>query len=164
MSLNRQQYKKQQCNTRLHKARQQGFVLVLVLVMLAVLTLIGVSSMNSANMELKATANAKQHQAAFHVVQSVLEFAVSTDGAALINFQINDPALTQTIDSSDFSVVNGSAYSAQTVFSGCGVGVGSSLVKGFSFNFFDITGTGANAAGTANSVQTQGIRFPAAAC
>ncbi len=161
MCLNRRQYKKQQCNAQLHKARQQGFVLVLVLVMLAVLTLIGVSSMNSANMELKATANAKQHQAAFHVVQSVLEFAVSADGAALIDFQIYEPA---PIDSSDFTVVNGTAYSAETVFTGCGVGVGSSLEKGFSFNFFDITGTGSNAGGTAASVQTQGIRFPAAAC
>jgi hypothetical protein len=132
--------------------------------MLAVLTLIGVSSMNSASMELKATANAKQHQDAFNVVQSVLEFAVSTDGAALIDFQINDPTVTQAIGTGDFSVVNGSAYSAQAVFSGCGVGVGSSLEKGFSFNFFDITATGSNAAGTATSVQTQGIRFPAAAC
>ena len=166
MYLNRQKYKKQQCNRQLHKAQQQGFVLILVLVMLAVLTLIGVSSMNSANMELKATANARQHQAAFHVTQSVLEFAVSADGAALIDFQINDSTQTQTIDenSEDFSVSGSSDYSASAVFVGCGVGVGSSLEKGFSFNFFDITGTGTNAVGTGTSVQVQGIRFPAAAC
>ena len=166
MCLIRQKYKKQQGNTQLHKTQQQGFVLVLVLVMLAVLTLIGVSSMNSANMELKATANAKQHQAAFHVGQSVLEFAVSAKGATLIDFQINDPDVTQTIDitTEGFSVTGGSDYSASAVFVGCGVGVGSSLEKGFSFNFFDITGTGSNAVGTATSVQVQGIRFPAAAC
>jgi Tfp pilus assembly protein PilX len=155
---------KQQTSLQLPVSRQQGFVLILTLILLAVLTLIGVSSMNSASMELKATANARQHQVAFNVVQSVLEFAVSADGAALIDFQINDPLIVQTIDSSDFTVNNGSSYSARAVFAGCGVGVGSSLEKGFSFNFFDITGTGSNAKGTATSVQTQGIRFPAASC
>jgi len=157
--------KKQQYNLQLD-TKQQGFVLVLVLVLLAVLTLVGVSSMNSSNMELKATANAKQHQIAFHVVQSVLEYAISTDGAADIDYQINDPDVTQTIDSSNFTVTGGSNFSAQAVFSGCGVGIGSSLEegKGFSFNFFDVTGTGSNTAGTATSVQTQGIRFPAASC
>ncbi len=162
MCLHKQ--KKQQHNLQLHKVQQQGFVLILVLVMLAVLTLIGVSSMNSANMELKATANAKQHQIAFNVVQSVLEFSVSADGVALINFQTNDEDLTQTINADNFSVEGGSAYSAQTVFGGCGVGLGHSLIKGFKFNFYDVTGTGSNSIGTASSVQTQGVRYPAAAC
>ena len=156
--------KKQPSNIQLHKVKQHGFVLVLTLVLLAVLTLIGVSSMNSANMELKATANARQHQVAFNVVQSLLEFSVSAGGAALIDFQINDPAVKQTIDK--YAVKNGSALKAEAVFSGCGIGVGNSMQKGkgFSFNYFDITGTGSNAKGTATSVQTQGIRFPAASC
>jgi hypothetical protein len=146
-----------------HKTPQQGFVLILVLVLLAVLTLIGVSSMNSANVELKATANAKQHQIAFTVVQSVLEFAVSKDGAALIDYQTNNPA-TQSITS--HTVANGSSLRADAVYAGCGVAVGNSLEegKGFSYNFFDITGSGSNTTGTASSVQTQGIRYPAAAC
>lgn len=164
MSLSSQKYNKQQCHAPLHKAQQQGFVLMLVLVMLAVLTLIGVSSMNSANMELRATANAKQHQAAFHVVQSLIEFAVSTKGATLIDFQTNDPEQVQTVNTDSFSEVGGTNVSVEAVFVGCGVGVGSSLEKGFSFNFFDIKGTGSNAAGSATSVQTQGIRFPAASC
>jgi type IV pilus assembly protein PilX len=144
--------------------RQQGFVLVLTLVLLAVLTLIGVSSMNSSSMELRASANARQHQIAFNVVQSLLEFSVSADGAALIDFQINDPKVTQSIKT--YTVKNGSALQSDAVFSGCGVALGNSLEegKGFSFNYFDITGSGSNAKGTANSVQVQGIRFPAASC
>ena len=144
-----------------NKQKNQGFVLVLVLVMLAVLTLIGVSSMNSSSMELKAAANAKQHSIAFNVVQSVIEYAVSADGADLIDFQINDDTLEQEINP---VVTNGSAISAKAVFSGCGISSGSSLEKGFSYNFFDITATGSNSAGSATSVQTQGIRFPAASC
>ena len=143
--------------------QQQGFVLVLVLVMLAVLTLIGVSSMNSSSMELKAIANAKQHSIAFNVVQSVIEYAVSSDPVvtAALTFQTNDEDLVQTVTP---SVDQGSSLSASVRFSGCGIASGNSLSKGFSYNFFDITASGKNAAGTAQSVQTQGIRFPAASC
>ncbi|NOQ69193.1 MAG: hypothetical protein GQ573_03680, partial [Gammaproteobacteria bacterium] len=94
----------------------------------------------------------------------VLEFSVSTKGATLIDFQTNDPDEIQTLNADSVSEVDGSNVSVKAIFVGCGVGVGSSLEKGFSFNFFDITGTGSNAAGSATSVQVQGIRFPAAAC
>ena len=95
MNRNRQKYN-QFHNPRLPVARQQGFVLILVLVLLAVLTLIGVSSMNSSNLELKATANARQHQAAFNAVSSLLEYTVSADPLVLINFQ-TVPAGVQTV-------------------------------------------------------------------
>ena len=141
--------------------KQQGFVLVLALVLLAVMTLIGVSSMNSANMELKTTANAQQHQFAFNVGQSVLEYAVSAEGSSFINFQTSDPT-PQTVT----TTVSGVSATAVAVYAGCAVGIGSSLVagKGFSYNFFNIAGTGTNSTGTATSMQTQGIRFPSAAC
>lgn len=146
----------------LPESKQQGFVLIMALVLLAVMTLIGVSSMNSANMELKATANAQQHQVAFNAVQSLLEYAVSADGAAALDFQTTDTT-PQVIKA---SVPNATNLVASAVYSGCGVGVGSSLEegKGFSFNFFDISGSGANATNTATSIQAQGIRYPAAAC
>jgi len=144
-----------------HQKRQQGFVLVLVLVMLAVLTLIGVSSMNSASMELKAVGNAKQHSIAFNVVQSAIEYAVSSDPVVTIDFQTNDESQIQTVNP---RVALGSDVSATVQFSGCGVASGNSLSKGFSYNFFDITATGKNAKGTASSTQVQGIRFPAASC
>ena len=141
--------------------KQQGFVLVLALVLLAVMTLIGVSSMNSANMELKATANAQQHQFAFNAGQSILEYAVSADGASFIDFQTSDPT-PQPVTTTVMGVVT----TANAVYAGCGVGIGSSLEegKGFSYNFFNITGSGSNSTGTATSIQVQGIRFPAAAC
>ena len=162
MYSSKQKFKYQKI--QLHKTRQQGFVLIMVLVLLAVLTLIGVSSMNNSNVELKATANAKQHQIAFTVVQSVLEFAISDGGADIIDFQTNNPDITQSITS--HSVANGSALRADAVYAGCGVAVGNSLEegKGFSYNFYDIRGSGSNATGTATSVQTQGVRYPAAAC
>jgi type IV pilus assembly protein PilX len=144
-------------------SHQGGFVLVLALVLLAVLTLIGVSSMKSANMELKATANARQHQFAFNAAQSMLEYAVSTTGikTANLDFQ-SSAAIAQPVSVSvDTVVVAGSA-----TYTGCSVGVGSSLQagKGFSYNFFNIDAIGLNKTSTSSSIQAQGIRFPAAAC
>jgi len=146
------------------KYQQQGFVLVMALVLLAVLTLIGVSSMNSASLELRAASNAYQHQVAFNAVQSVLEYAVSADGASKIDYQISDKATPQVVTYT--ALVDVSALQASVEYSGCSAGDGSSLEegKGFSFNHYDIVGTGANKAGTATSEQAQGIRFPAAAC
>ena len=148
------------------KYRQHGFVLVMALVLLAVLTLIGVSSMNSASMELRAASNAQQHQIAFNAVQSVIEYAVSSDGAANIDYQISDKTITQTVTYAPTALTDVSGLEVSVAYSGCSAGEGSSLEEGKSFNFnhFDILASGANKAGTATSTQAQGIRFPAAAC
>jgi type IV pilus assembly protein PilX len=144
-------------------SHQGGFVLVLALVLLVVLTLIGVSSMNSSNLELKATANARQHQFAFNAAQSMLEYAVSTTGIKTANLDFQSTAaVKQPVSIAvDSVVVAGSA-----TYTGCSVGVGSSLEegKGFSFNFFNIDAVGLNKTSTASSFQAQGIRYPAAAC
>ncbi len=159
MDICRQQYKRQYKQ----KYKQRGFVLVLALVMLAVLTLIGVSSMNSANMELKATANAKQHQVAFNATQSLLEFTVSKPATLVIDYQ------TRTTTPQVYStyVLPGTkALSASVEYIGCTKGIGGSLEDGksFGYNFFDIKASGMNANGTARSNQTLGLRYPAAAC
>ena len=147
--------------------KQQGFVLVMALVMLAVLTLIGVSSMNSANMELRATANAQQHQIAFNATQSLIECAASEACAVGIDYQ-NTSTTPQTLN---ISVTNAAAVTGKVTHAGCSVGVGSSLQqgKGFSYNFYDIQGQASNktsggATGSATSFQNQGVRYPAAAC
>lgn len=146
--------------------RQQGFVLILALVLLAVMTLIGVSSMNSANMELRATANAQQHQHAFTTGMSVLEYAISANAVREDNglppdFQTSDP-MAQPIKIK----VDGVDIVSEVTYVGCATGVGSSLEegKGFSYNFYNIEGKGINKGSTATSIQNQGIRYPAAAC
>ena len=142
---------------------QRGFVLVLALVMLAVLTLIGVSSMNSANMELKATANASQHQVAFNATQSLLEFTASKPGTIAIDYQTR--SVTPQVYSA-YVMPGTSGLSAAVQYTGCSKGLGGSLEDGksFGYNFFDIQGSGMNANGTARSNQTLGLRYPAAAC
>lgn len=147
------------------KKQQSGFVLVLALVLLAVMTLIGVSSMESSNMELKAAANAQQHQIAFNGTQSVIEFGVS----GLTNVDYQNTAIVQNVDTTKLPTAvtdAASLLSGVSVHAGCSVGVGSSIQKnkGFSYNFFEITATASNKTGTATSIQGQGLRFPAAAC
>ncbi len=152
MAINRQQFK-----------QQRGFVLILALVMLAVLTLIGVSSMNSANMELKATANAKQHLEAFNATQSLLEYTVSKPGTVAIDYQTRS---TTPYVHSAYTLPGTSALSATVGYTGCTKGIGGSLEddKSFGYNHFNIMGSGSNATGTATSNQNLGIRYPAAAC
>lgn len=147
---------------RLHNSRQQGFVLILALVMLTVLTLIGLSSMNSANMELKSTANAQQHQVAFNAVISTLEFGVSRGSD--FNFQPDDLLEEQTIVDYALPDSPASQLFASMAYAGCNAGIGSSIEDGFSYNFFNIAGSGANATETATSMQAQGVRYPSASC
>ena len=146
--------------------RQNGMVLVLSIVLLVVMTLIGISSMNSANMELRATANAQQHYKAFSAGQSLLEYTISsnavTTGGGAIDYQTRD-AVAQTVAETLDSVTS----IASIIYDGCSVGIGSSLEsgKGVSYNFYNISGTGQNnAIGTAVSGQSLGVRYPAAAC
>ncbi len=150
------------------KKQQNGFVLIMSLVLLIAMTLIGVSSINRANIGLKATTNARQHHTAFNAVQSVLEFAVS--GSTNLDFQ---NTLDQAVDVSLMTNTSPdvTALSGTSIHAGCSVGVGSSLEegKGFAYNFFEVTADGYNKTsggtqGLATSRQAQGIRFPAAAC
>jgi type IV pilus assembly protein PilX len=141
--------------------QQRGFVLILALVMLAVLTLIGVSSMNSANIELKAAANAKQHQVAFNATQSLLEFTISKPGTNVIDYQTM--SMTPQLYNG-YVLAGASALSATVNYIGCGKGVGGSLEagRGFSYNFYNVRGSASNATGTATSNQVLGVRYPSA--
>ncbi len=152
-------------------SQQQGFVLVLGLVLLTVVTLIGVSSMNSASVELKSATNAKQHQIAFYAVQSVIEYAISDDvaeprsdgTAAILDYQTNK-ATTQSIS---YTATVAKDLDVDLDYVGCLPGaIGSSLEagRGFGFNLYALTGTGSNANGTAFSEQVQGVRHVAASC
>ncbi|HHJ35674.1 MAG TPA: hypothetical protein ENJ87_07900 [Gammaproteobacteria bacterium] len=151
------------------QSQQRGFVLVLALVLLTVLTLIGVSSMNSASIELKSAANAQQHQIAFNAVQSVIEYAISDTvvkggGTPLLDYQTNSSAAQAPLT---YAMSNASGLKAELAYVGCLPGApGSSLEdgRGFGYNLYTLTATGSNAKGTAISQQVQGVRHLAAAC
>ena len=149
--------------------KQQGFVLVLAIVLLTAMTLIGVSSMNSASIELKAAANEQQHQIAFNAVQSMIEYsisdAVTTGSAPLLDYQSSEEGLEQVLTYDD--IPNASGLDATVTYAGCLPSVaGSSLEAGraFGFNLYTITAVGSNITETAFSQQVQGVRRTAASC
>jgi PilX N-terminal len=155
MNINKQIY-----SERGHHS-QGGFVLVLALVMLTVLTLIGVSSMNRANMELKAAANSWQHQIAFNAANSLNDYVLSGPGSDVIDYLAVVPS-----GISAFTVAGASNISAAVTKTGCSVSIGSSLEAGKSFsnNYFTVVGQASNSTNTSTSFQTQGVRYPAAGC
>jgi len=147
--------------------KQSGFVLVFALFLLAVMTLIGVSSMNSANMELRGSANSRQHHVAYNAVHSLLEYVISseavTTGGDPINFQNNDDALVQPVT---YTVSGSNTLNAQVRFAGCTKGIGMSLQEGQGFvdNYYGVTGSGGNSTGTATSTQGMGVKYVGASC
>lgn len=61
--------------------RQRGAVLIVALVLLVVLTLLGVSTMNSTQLEEKMAANSQLATRAFHAAETGLTEAFNTDAA-----------------------------------------------------------------------------------
>lgn len=165
---------KQYMNTQAMKQRsidkQRGAVLVMALVMMTVLTLIGVSSMNSSTIELKVSSNTQQHDIAFQAAQSIIDIAASPDTPLNTNdyqvFETDDtqPGYEQNLAYTGSS--GKSSASAITTWVGCKTQIGSSLEQGKApvVNFFNVNATGSTVTGSATSVQMQGVRFPAAAC
>jgi len=147
--------------------KQRGFVLVFALFLLAVMTLIGVSSMNSANMELRGSANSRQHHVAYNAVHSLLEYVISseavTTGGDPINFQTNDEALVQAVT---YTVTGSNTLNAQVRFAGCTKGIGMSLQEGQGFvqNYYSVIGAGGNSTGTSTSTQGMGVKYVGASC
>ncbi len=162
--------------------RQAGVVLVMALVMLAILTLIGVSAMSSSTLEMKVAGNMQQHTIAFQAAQSRLAFAASDDpgdpsdgvSANPIDFLLAIDTLAepstwpvQTCNASD-GCVDGDGWkaTAEVKYLNCGKGLGSSLEsgKGFSYRIFEIVATGETDTGSSRSVQASALRFPVKGC
>lgn len=155
--------------------REGGAVLVMGLVLLTVLTLIGVSSMSSSTLEMKAAANQQQHNIAFQGAQSRLAFTAKEDPVLKpVNYYIAidvkaDPNTwpVQTCNAAD-GCVDGADWTATATISylDCQKASGSSLEagKGVSARIFEIRATALTNAGSAKSVQAGAIRYPVKGC
>lgn len=154
--------------------KQSGLVLVMALVMLAVLTLIGVSSMSGSTLEMKVASNMQQHTVAFQAAQSRLAFAGADDPANPIDYLLPidvkaDPSTwpVQTCNVEQ-GCANGTDWvaTADVRYLTCGKGFGSSLEagKGFSYRIFEIKATGETATGSSRSVQASAMRYPVKGC
>lgn len=161
-------------NKQLFNQKQGGAVLVLALVMLTVLTLVGVGSMSSSTLEMKAAANSQQHTIAFEAAQSRLAFASKESTANPINFLIAIPDLNNPPVQNcnppacpdDTTLAAAWQATATANYLGCGKGLGSSMEsgKGFSFRTFEIRALGQTSSASAKSVQATAMRYPVKGC
>lgn len=150
--------------------KQSGAVLVMALVMLAVLTLIGVASMDSSSLQLKVASNIQEHEVAFQAAQAAIAFVVSDDPDNTIDYHdISDTPQTISYPGTNSAITEISGDVVVTHV-GCTAGIGDSLEegKGQKYNFYDARVTGYNKSSAAlsisNSVQIQGVRYFAAGC
>ena len=151
--------------------KQSGVVLVMALVMLTVLTLIGISSMSGATLEMKVASNMQQHNIAFQAAQSRLAFAEADDDSNPVDYLIAVPDLdnppVQTCNAAD-GCVDGTDWmaTADIIYTDCGKGAGSSLEsgKGFSYRTFEVIATGQTVTGSSRSVQASAIKYPVKGC
>ena len=157
--------------------RQNGAVLVVALVLLTVLTLIGVASMQSSSLELRAASNAQQYNIAFEAALSRIDFATSEDDNNPLNFliavqDVSDPGTwpTQTCNAADGCADDAGGdwtATAELTFNGtCTPGTGYSLEDGRAvyFRHFNLSVDAQAFGGSARSVQVQGVRHPSAGC
>lgn len=135
---------------------QQGAVLIVSLVMLMVMTVLGVSTMRSAAVEEKISANAMNQDRTFRAAESATEWALgdqATMGQALLLGEDNPVATIVNLDSHSID------SSADTTYIGEGLPFGFSLGEsssGFSSFRFELTGRGAIAAVKAQTTTQQG--------
>ena len=158
--------------------KQSGAVLVLALVLLTVLTLIGVTSMSTSQLELRIAGNSKLHHIAFQGAQSRLAYVTDQGSLTVPGFPVNfkipipdldNPPIQDCNEPACPPDVNGTwTVTAEVHFVGCGKVDGSSLESGksFSYRFFNIIAEGESSVGgiAGHSVQAQGVRFPVAGC
>jgi len=158
---------------RVDVKKQSGAVLVMALVMLAVLTLIGVASMDSSSVQLKIAGNTQEHDVAFQTAQAVIEFVTSTDVANPIDYHKidDDPQdllelMGEYYPYTGIQAFTGVKGNAIVTHVGCSAGIGDSLEegKGQKYNFYDARVIGENTTGSSFSVQVQGVRYFAAGC
>lgn len=137
--------------TRRHSigARQRGAALVIGLILLLVLTLLAVSGMNTATLELQMAGNSQFSQNAFQAAETGIEAAMQTN---LVN--------TNVVITSPVTAIPGTNDTYQTVTRfNPDTGVQNTLVVGssageFAFYHFDVTSTGTSGRG-ATSTNTQ---------
>jgi type IV pilus assembly protein PilX len=143
--------------TRAARARRQGgAALVVGLILLMVLTLLAISGMNSATLELQMAGNAQYTENAFQASETGVEEALRVARVTGVNTANVDPEVSKTVPGSStdgYKILtrhNPDNGVTNVPAGGFSVGIG----KGFSAYHFDVTSTGTSSrASTQTHVQ-----------
>jgi type IV pilus assembly protein PilX len=138
--------------------RQKGAALVVALILLMVLTLLAISGMNTATLELQMAGNAQYSENAFQASEVGIETALRQAKMVGVSTMNVDPEQTlampgSTIDKYKILTTHTPENGVTTVPSGgYSMGVG----KGFSAYHFDVTSTGTSSR-SATETHVQGF-------
>lgn len=141
----------------LSRAGQGGAALVVGMILLMVLTLLAISGMNSATLELQMAGNAQYSENAFQAAETGLEEAIRAARLNGVNTANVDPKVTELVTgTSDYYTIetlhNPDNGVTKVPAGGFSMGVG----KGFSAYHFDVTSTGTSAR-SATQTHVQGF-------
>jgi Tfp pilus assembly protein PilX len=96
--------------------RQRGTTLVVALIMLVLLTLFAVSSLNTANTNLKVVGNMQQKSEALHAAQQTIESVLSTPQFIVTNPEDLGCASGQQQQFGVYGAVTGDSLCANTIW------------------------------------------------
>ena len=142
-------------------AHQTGAALIVGLVLLMVLTILAISTMRTASLELMMAGNTQFRENAFQAAQSGIQATLGTIREQnATNLRASD-GWTQDIAPQDIQMgrMQGS-YSGQIVYLGETPAWGGYSPSDYSFLHYRIDITGNAAQRGARSIQSQGIRVP----
>ena len=133
------------------RSEQRGAALVVGLILLMVLTVLGISSMNTATLELAMAGNTQHHQEAFQAAETGIDISISqrnfnTAVAAIVPLTALDAGL-------DTQVVSTFIETAPVPNDAFSIGVGTGAVQAF---HFDVVAVGR---GPRNAVSTHTQSF-----
>lgn len=138
----------------IYKTRQQGAALVVGLILLLVLTLLAVSGMNTATLELRMAGNNQFSQNAFQAAESGIETALTNwvPGTVYAPGPITDPDSGDTFD----VTVTTNPDNGETDLPNGSIGVGTGAPRAL---HYDIVSTGTTNQ-DATSTHTQSFYIP----
>ncbi len=130
------------------RSEQRGAALVVGLILLMVLTVLGISSMNTATLELAMAGNTQHHQEAFQAAETGIDISISQRNFnTLLPAIVPVTALDAGIDTQAVSTFIETAPVPNDAFS---IGVGTSAVQAFHFDVVAVGRGPKNAASTHN--------------
>ncbi|UCG73346.1 MAG: hypothetical protein JSV45_02910 [Chromatiales bacterium] len=132
---------------------QKGAALIVGLVMLLVLTLLAVSTMRTAAMELLMASNAQYRENAFRLAESGIADAMSQANVAALG---TTPGWSMNIAPQTVDALDG-GYEASVNYLGASEAYGSYSPADYEFLHYRIDATGRAAQRGARSVQSQGL-------
>lgn len=136
-------------------SQQRGAVLIMSMLMLLVMTLIGITTMNTATLEEKMSANSMNSNISLQASESAVDAALN-DTANLVAALNSGSAVNVTVNLGTTGVTSVAAISY----------IGATIAPGFSFGNnqgtfstyqFEATGTGTVTAANATTVTVQGV-------